>query len=76
MRLRDGHDDRERGVGLPELVKRLEAVQSALEDYCATTRRLERSRRARASTFRAWLNADADVVAGVRDHAGATKVRS
>jgi hypothetical protein len=60
MRLTKDNEDRKSGRELPELMKRLEAINGALEDFCATTRRLERSRRARASSYRAWLETDAD----------------
>lgn len=44
MRLMDGHDDGMKETGLPNLMKRLEAINGALEEYCATALRLERSR--------------------------------
>jgi hypothetical protein len=46
MRLTDGHDEETYGTGLPDLTKRLEAINGALEEYCATALRLERARAA------------------------------
>jgi hypothetical protein len=76
MRLTNEHEDRKSSRGLHELTKRLEAINLALEDFCAATRRLERSRRARASTYRAWLDAGADGASRVGSRALSTKDRS
>jgi hypothetical protein len=46
MGLDKGLDDRSTGPRLPELMTRLEAINRALEEYCATALKLERARAA------------------------------
>jgi hypothetical protein len=44
MRLLDDHDERANADGLPGLVKRLEAVNAAIEEYRAAALDLEQAR--------------------------------